>query len=700
MIIEKQEDEFHVADMILKEHKERSMLDGQIQDVPSVANIIRDIKQELEAKHGPLTKVCVAAAGRALRTETARADLQVAGKPMLTKEDVRHLELTAVQKAQSLAAEKQQLDQNRHYYCVGYSVLYYRLDDEEIKSLIDQQGQVASVEIIATFLPRVVVESLIAALNRTGLEIEALTLEPIAAIHVLVPPSMRRLNIALVDIGAGTSDIAITREGTVISYGMVPVAGDEMTEALSDQFLLDFPVAEQLKRELQTADEVTMTDVLGFETTLSKKDVTAKMEGAVQRLAEAIQQEIYQLNNNKAPQAVMLVGGGSLTPGLVSLLAEKLQLPENRVAIRGTDAIKGLAMADHLTHAPTLVTPIGIAIAAKQQPIQYKTVYVNDQPVRLFELHPLTAGDCLLAAGLKLTQLYGKPGLAMMVTFNDQLLTIPGEYGHPPALTKNGQPCGFDELVQDGDKLAAVKGEDGQSPAVMLSDLLEEETRISLHLQKELVEVPMTIRVNEEAASPDTALADGDVIEARFPTIAECLELHHKQQWLQDALPFYIVLNHKKTYFPSLSGKILINGKEEKLSKPVQKDWTIEWIPAPKRSVAMIASIKQYALERSIRVLFSGKEVTLTKRIARCYRNGIELEPDDLVSSGEEIIIETAPQQDFIFQDLFRHVEVTIPDGAGTSFRLLKNGEDTAFYDTIQPGDELNIQWEIKKPIQ
>lgn len=76
---------------------------------------------------------------------------------------------------------------NNHYYCVGYSVLYFRLDGEEIGSLLDQQGDEASVEVIATFLPRVVVESLLAALKRADLEMEALTLEPIAAINVLIP---------------------------------------------------------------------------------------------------------------------------------------------------------------------------------------------------------------------------------------------------------------------------------------------------------------------------------------------------------------------------------------------------------------------------------------------------------------------------------------------------------------------------------
>src|SRR5690625_5476720 len=115
-------------------------------------------------------------------------------------------------------------------------------------------GDKATVEVIATFLPQVVVESLLASLERADLTMEALTLEPIAAIHVLIPDSMRRLNIALVDIGAGTSDVAITKDGTVIAYGMVDQAGDEITEAVSDKYLLDFTEAEQARSEEHTSE--------------------------------------------------------------------------------------------------------------------------------------------------------------------------------------------------------------------------------------------------------------------------------------------------------------------------------------------------------------------------------------------------------------------------------------------------------------
>ncbi|MER1999803.1 MAG: cell division protein, partial [Lysinibacillus sp.] len=294
-------DHYHVADILSKEHKERAMVDGQIHNVLYVAELIADIKAELEQKHGPLTKVSVAAAGRALKTEQASVTVNIKNRPIFTEDDISRLELQAVQQAQAQLLQQKEDSKMGHYYCVGYSVLFYKLDGEEIGSLLDQQGDEATIEVIATFLPRVVVESLLAALKRANLEMEALTLEPIAAINVLIPPTMRRLNVALVDIGAGTSDIAITDKSTVVAYGMVPTAGDEITESLSDYYLLDFPVAEIAKRQMHTSVEIAIQDILGFETLFPREEVLASILPAVQNLAQSIGAEILRLNNKVSP---------------------------------------------------------------------------------------------------------------------------------------------------------------------------------------------------------------------------------------------------------------------------------------------------------------------------------------------------------------------------------------------------------------
>src|SRR5699024_3661510 len=221
-------------------------------------------------------------------------------RPITTEEQIKHLELSAVQEAQFKLAEEGKGHFN-DYHCVGYSVVHYKLDDEVIGSFIDQTGQKVSVEVIATFLPKVVVESLIAALDRANLKMDALTLEPIAAIHVLIPESMRKLNVALIDIGAGTSDLAISNDGTIVAYGMVPVAGDEITEKIGDHFLLDFKDAEWLKRKVIEEKIATVHDILGFEINVTLDDLLTTIESSVDHLATLLANKVLELNK-QSPQ--------------------------------------------------------------------------------------------------------------------------------------------------------------------------------------------------------------------------------------------------------------------------------------------------------------------------------------------------------------------------------------------------------------
>ncbi|MCA1056874.1 cell division protein [Rossellomorea aquimaris] len=694
IILEERDGKYHVIDIEVEEHKERAMLDGQIHDVPAVSEVITSIKQKLEQKQGTLHKVCVAAAGRALKTEKSIASFAIKGKPLLTKEDILHLELTAVQKAQAQAAESEKDSQSYHYYCVGYSVLYYHLDGEEIGSLVDQQGNEASVEVIATFLPRVVVESLLAALNRADLEMEALTLEPIAAINVLIPPSMRRLNVALVDIGAGTSDIALTNKGTITAYGMVPTAGDEITEALSDALLLDFPLAEKAKRDLYRSDTISVTDILGFDSEIPSNEVVEKIFPAISNLAKKISHEILLLNNQKPPQAVMLVGGGSLTPQLPRELAKSLSLPENRVAVRGIEAIQNLSITDILAKGPELVTPVGIAIAAKQSPVQYVTIHVNDQPIRLFEVKDLTIGDGLLAAGIKINKLYGKPGSAYFITVNGQDVTLPGGYGHPPTIYKNGQEVSVDDKLMNHDRITVIKGEDGASPHVRISDLIDETPDKTVIIDGNSRTISPVLKKNGAHVKADCVIEDGDKIQyVGKETITDVLRKSGHEDWLEHMKPFRLTINGKETYFPSLGGKVLLNGMEARPSSSVSHLDTLTVEPPKQITVGMILSKRNEYQEKSIKVLFNGSPVILRQSSASVYKEGKPLNMVDTVHSGDSITIEETVTQPFIFQDLFKHVEVNKPDHANTSFQLIRNGEETTFYGEIHAGDSLEIRW-------
>ena len=693
IIIELQEDHYHVADILVKEHKERAMVDGQIHNVLYVAELIKEIKKELEETHGPLKKVSVAAAGRALKTEQSSISVAIKNRPIFTEEDINRLELQAVQQAQQQLLQQKEDAKNNHYYCVGYSVLYFRLDGEEIGSLLDQQGDEASVEVIATFLPRVVVESLLAALKRADLEMEALTLEPIAAINVLIPPTMRRLNVALVDIGAGTSDIAITDKSTVVAYGMVPTAGDEITEALSDYYLLDFPVAEMAKRQMHTNEEILIQDILGFDQYFPREEVLQAIYPAIENLAKSIGEEVLRLNNQVAPKAVMLVGGGSLTPNLTEELGKILGLPANRVAVRDVDAIQNLTRNEKIQATPELVTPIGTAIAAQKTPIYYMSITVNEQVVRLFELKEMTVGDAFLAANIRAKQLYGKPGHGLSLTVNGQSVFVPGEHGQPAEILLNGEVASTKTQIVNGDTIILVPGKDGAGATVTVREMIDEAAVKKVTIRETMYIIEPKVYVNGALVSLDHILNDRDVVVVEtIETIEGVFKHTNNMTQLSQFNSYSIQIDGKPVHLPEFSSQLYINGKPGKLHYPIQNGDVITFEQSLLPTADLIANHLNLLLEEKIIVSFQNEQVELIKTAREFFVNGKAVQAASTVPNGETIKIVEKETGKWIYQDVFRFSTWQLPTAFKGSFSILRNEQPSSFDADIFGGDKLEIQ--------
>ncbi|SHF79942.1 cell division protein FtsA [Ornithinibacillus halophilus] len=690
IILKEENEHYTLLDYCSIEHKVRSMHDGQIHNVEEVANVISQVKRILEDKHGELKRVSVAAAGRSLKTIQSTASININQQPITQKTTIKHLELSAVHSAQVELANQETNNHYSNYYCVGYSVLYYKIDNEQIGSLIDQSGMEASVEIIATFLPKVVIESLLSALERTGLEMQALTLEPIAAIDVLIPESMRRLNVALVDIGAGTSDIAITNNGTVVAYGMVPVAGDEITESISDQYLLDFPLAEQAKRDIVTNGEAVITDILGFENTITYDQLLQDNKPNIEKLAHQIAEEIYRLNK-KSPKAVMLIGGGSLTPELTTLLAEKLQLPSNRVAIRGMDAIQTLKKTDNIPSGPNFVTPIGIAISANRNPVHYITTTVNDQILRMFEVKQLTVGDCLVQAGMKINRMYGKPGMASIVKLNGKEITIPGEFGQAPTLLLNNQKTSVETAINDGDSIIVKPGKNGKAASITLEELIGSIPTISIFYNEELINIPGKIYVNGSTTEKTYLVQDNDNIVIKYPnTIEEFFDWHKLE--IPSTNPFTITVDGKNLTLADGKSKILLNNKVMSLNTPIKSGDKLDVLENSESTVKDLLNHLKLDPWHHITVLFNGEQVELVKKKLVAIRDKQELQLETTIHPNDRITLKECELEPFIFQDVFRYVEIDLTNASG-KFDLLKSNQPTTFYDTIMNGDQLEIKF-------
>lgn len=691
--------EFEVKDIKIIEHDERSMLDGQIHDVIAVSNTIAKVKNQLESVHGSLNKVSVAAAGRSLKTKRVKIDVSIDGQPILRKEDIRGLELSAVQEAQKQLIEDNHNEDIGHYHCVGYSVVNYYIDNQIIGNLIDQRGKIASVEIIATFLPRVVVDSLLSSLKRAGLTMEALTLEPIAAIHVLIPPSMRKLNIAFVDIGAGTSDIAITDEGTIVAYGMVPIAGDEITEAVSQHFLLDFNIAEGIKRELNTEQEITFTDILGMTYTLPSSVMVQQINDAIENLAKHIGEKILELNK-KSPQAVMLVGGGSQTPKLTEKLAEFLNITPQRVGVRGADAIQQkVSWPEDNSKGPELITPIGIGISSKENPIQYLTFYVNGDAIHLFEMKALTVGDALIAAGIPVKTLFGKPGMALTVKINGKVKMVPGEHGTLPEIKINDQAGTIDSPIKNGDRINVAAGKNGNDAVLTVEKAMElaglQPYNIVINNQK--YQLQPLVEVNGIDADYTSTLNDRDNIDFNhIKTIEEALVLTGQSTvpFTEKLISFY-VMNEKKSV-KYKQKQLYRNGEPISLNDMIRDGDVITFdkdnVPYP--TIKDVIE-KDKLPSQIITVTFNGERVKIEPASFRITMNQGNVTLDTPIQQDSFIEITFSEESLLKFSDVFRYVEFDrVSPNGGSRYVLKVNGEQADFNTPIVHGDQLELYWE------
>src|SRR5690625_7710184 len=100
VLLKERDSQFEVIDFCSKQHGERAMLDGQIHNVVQVAEIIKQVKNELEKKHGPLHKDGVAPAGPTVKKIQAEKIIQIQNRPITSVEEIKHKELSSVKKDQ------------------------------------------------------------------------------------------------------------------------------------------------------------------------------------------------------------------------------------------------------------------------------------------------------------------------------------------------------------------------------------------------------------------------------------------------------------------------------------------------------------------------------------------------------------------------------------------------------------------------
>ncbi len=456
-----------------EDHAERAMIDGQIENIEKVSALADKVKKRLETKvKTKLTRVCVAAAGRALRTRRADYELDLPGTQLIDDEIISRLEAGAIGKAEeAFDAENEALNDNRRFYLVGYTVCQYYLDQYTMSNLKDHRGQHVKVDLIATFLPSEVVESLYTTMNKIGLEVASITLEPIAAINAAIPENLRLLNLALVDIGAGTSDIAACTGGSITGYTMATVAGDEITEAIMKKYLVDFGTAETIKAQILLEDPITFTNILGFEQKVPQEELLQSIKETSGLLCREIADKILEING-QAPSALFLAGGGSKLAGLKDELTVTLGMDETRVAVAGNYFHTNAYSNEYELDNPEYATPLGIVVSSGLNMINDSfRVVLNGRPAKLFRTGSFTALNLLMMNGYNFRDIIGRSGANVTVTVNGRRKVFYGTSTQPASLLINQQEGKLSEVIHAGDVIDFVPAVQGVSAKPCLGDI-------------------------------------------------------------------------------------------------------------------------------------------------------------------------------------------------------------------------------------
>ena len=668
-----EDEKFTVIAQYIKQHETRAMLDGQIHDIARVARTVSAVKTELERQiESPLYEVCIAAAGRVLKTVTTHVEMEYPEETIVQGEDIHTLHLLGVDKAQEEL--KQKNDTRYKFYCVGYSIVKYYLNDEVFISLEGHKAEFIGCDIIVTFLPEDVVDGLYSAVGQADLNVANMTLEPIAAINVAIPENFRMLNIALVDVGAGTSDISITKEGSIIAYGMIPHAGDEITEVIVQHYLVDFKMAESMKLQSTESDEITYEDIMSIPHTIPSEELWEVVAPTIDKITKEISEKIRQLNGDKSVSACFVVGGGGKIHSFTEKLAEHLGIVKERVALRGEEVLKEVIFEqEDIKKDPLLVTPIGICMNYYEQRNNFILVRFNGELLKLYDNNHLTVVDAAMAAEFPNEQIFPKRGKAINFTVNGASRIARGEAGESAVVTINGRPASINAPLEPNCEITIEPSTSGADAVYTVADLEEyNNDTVGFVVNGKMITCPKFVQVNGSLEPGSYQIQEGDVIETRnFYTVGQVAEF----------MDVEVDMDHD----------ILVNNREADFGTLVYENFSIEW-------TVLSFGVADEPYEKPVMNIPEESEVVINE-------DGLQEEAvatPQMTAQPETTAItvyvngEPVPmsgKKDYIFVDIFDRITFDLAAGGGRAIATLINGQDAAFSEKLHDGDQVDLYW-------
>jgi cell division protein FtsA len=239
----------------------------------------------------------------------------------------------------------------------------YVLDGQEVKNPVGMHGYELNVEAHIVTASVASIQNLTKCIMRIGINIEDLILEPLASAEAVLTDEEKQAGVLVADIGGGTTDIAVIKDGSIFHTSVLPVAGHQVTHDIAVGLGLSFDLAEEMKKKYATVmptDETSDSDVPvnGDGHNVSSRElcdiVHARMEELVRLIILELPRNDY---GNIIPAGIVFTGGSANLPGLAELASDVTKLP-----VRIGLPVNLNGVSNNMLNDPAYATSVGLLL--------------------------------------------------------------------------------------------------------------------------------------------------------------------------------------------------------------------------------------------------------------------------------------------------------------------------------------------------
>lgn len=351
------------------QHESNGLKKGVVVDIEKTVASIQAAVEEAEITSGhKVQQVVTGIAGSHISSFNSTGMVAIKDNKEVTEADVARVMETA--RAVAVRTDQQVLHVLPQEFIID--------GQEDIREPVGMSGVRLDVKVHVVTGAVSAVQNIIKCVRRCGLAVQDLILQPLASANAVLTADEKELGVALVDIGGGTTDIAVFVGGSIRYSAVIPVAGDQITNDIAMALRTPTADAEDIKlrhglAKPTLANPSEKIEVPGIgdrgPRQLSRQGLASVIEPRVDELFMLVQQSIRESGYEEAlSSGIVLTGGSSLLPGMAEL-AEDIFLKPVRV---GAPSYSG-SLSD-VVRTPRYATAMGLLEEARQQRLRGRKV--------------------------------------------------------------------------------------------------------------------------------------------------------------------------------------------------------------------------------------------------------------------------------------------------------------------------------------